>query len=218
MVGHGPGPSSSLEPSSLDLAILINREDGVSGRIGTEADNVPELFGKLRGVRQLEGPDPLRRKPIGFENALHQNASSPRSPCQFPAGPVGCHPAWRPKLATRCTVSVDNGGLPGLRVLSRNSPLTPSAKNRACQIETAGLALPERRMISAMPQPSAMARMILARQTSLWRAPIHDDHLKPTTICPRDVDDNSCSHHPESLNCFGRLGNRPNESDHTEDY
>jgi sulfatase maturation enzyme AslB (radical SAM superfamily) len=31
--------------------------------------------------------------------------------------------------------------------------------------------------------------------------------------CSRDVDDNSCSHN-ESLDCFGRFGNCPNESDH----
>src|ERR1700737_720801 len=47
----------------------------------------------------------------------------------------------------------------------------------------------------------------------LWCAAIRNDRLKPEAICSRDVDDNSCSHH-ESLNCFGRFGNRPNESDH----
>jgi ParB/Sulfiredoxin domain len=45
------------------------------------------------------------------------------------------------------------------------------------------------------------------------RATIRNDRLKPEAICSRDVDDNSCSHN-ESLNCFGRFGNRPNESDH----
>jgi hypothetical protein len=35
----------------------------------------------------------------------------------------------------------------------------------------------------------------------------------PTAIHWGDVDDNSCSH-DESLNCFGRFGNRSNESDH----
>jgi len=47
----------------------------------------------------------------------------------------------------------------------------------------------------------------------LRRAAIRDDRLKPTAIHWGDVDDNSCSH-DESLNCFGRFGNRPNESDH----
>jgi hypothetical protein len=47
----------------------------------------------------------------------------------------------------------------------------------------------------------------------LWGAAIRNDRLKPEAICSRDVDDNSCSHNA-SLNCFGRFGNRPNESDH----
>jgi hypothetical protein len=52
--------------------------------------------------------------------------------------------------------------LPGLRILSRVRPATPSAMNRACHRHTTGLAFPDRRMISAAPQPSALARMILA--------------------------------------------------------
>jgi hypothetical protein len=47
----------------------------------------------------------------------------------------------------------------------------------------------------------------------LRRATVGDDRLKPTAIRSRDVHDNSCSH-AESLNCFGRFGNRPYESDH----
>jgi hypothetical protein len=47
----------------------------------------------------------------------------------------------------------------------------------------------------------------------LWRAAIRNDRLKTAAIRARDVNDNSCSHN-ESLNCFGRFGNRPNESDH----
>jgi hypothetical protein len=37
--------------------------------------------------------------------------------------------------------------------------------------------------------------------------------LKSMAIRSGDVHDNSCSH-AESMNCFGRFGNRPNESDH----
>jgi hypothetical protein len=66
---------------------------------------------------------------------------------------------------TRCTVTAGNGGLPGLRVLSRVNPATPSAMNRACQRHTTGFDLPERRMISEVPQRSAVARMMLARHT-----------------------------------------------------
>ncbi len=47
----------------------------------------------------------------------------------------------------------------------------------------------------------------------LWRATIRHNSLKSTAVRSRDVNDNSCSHN-ESLNCFGRFGNRPSESDH----
>jgi hypothetical protein len=69
-------------------------------------------------------------------------------------------------------------------------------------------------MISAVPQPSAVAKDNLgAPHVLLRRAAIRNDRLNPETICSRDVDDN-CRSHNESLNCFGRFGNRPNESDH----
>jgi pimeloyl-ACP methyl ester carboxylesterase len=86
--------------------------------------------------------------------------------CSRPVQWVAC-PGGGPnaKSTTRFTVSGGSGFLPGLRVLSRTSPSTPSAMNRACQVHTTGLALPDRRMISAVPQPSAVARMILARHT-----------------------------------------------------
>jgi hypothetical protein len=83
-------------------------------------------------------------------------------PVQWVASPGGGDSA---KSTTRCTVTTASGGLPGLRVLSRVSPATPSAMNRACHRHTTGLALPDRRTISAVPRPSAVARMILARQT-----------------------------------------------------
>jgi hypothetical protein len=115
----------------------------------------------------------MRRKPVGFENALHRTQAHPDRLGKFPAGPVGCFPRCaaptpsRPPAA-RCRSTV--AALPGLRVLSRNSPSTPSAMNRACQVQTTGLAVPERRMVSAVPQPSAVARMILARHTCFWGA------------------------------------------------
>ncbi len=47
----------------------------------------------------------------------------------------------------------------------------------------------------------------------LRRPAVRDDRLKSTAVCGRDVHDNACSH-IESLNCFGRFGNRLNGSDH----
>jgi hypothetical protein len=37
--------------------------------------------------------------------------------------------------------------------------------NRACHRHTTGFDLPDRRMISAVPQPAAVARMMAARYT-----------------------------------------------------
>jgi hypothetical protein len=83
--------------------------------------------------------------------------------------------------------------------------------NRACHRHTIGFDLPDRRMISAVPQPSANDGG--APHVFLRRAAVGDNRLKPTAIRSGDVHHNSCSH-DESLNCFGRLGNGPNESDH----
>ena len=52
------------------------------------------------------------------------------------------------------------------RVLSRSRPSTPSCMKRSCQRQTQVLlTCPCRRMISAVPQPSAVRRTIRARQT-----------------------------------------------------
>ena len=58
-----------------------------------------------------------------------------------------------------------SGGLPGLRVLSCRSPSTPSCLKRSCQRQTTGFDFPDRRITSKVPQLSAVARMMLARQT-----------------------------------------------------
>src|ERR1700716_2163631 len=77
--------------------------------------------------------------------------------------------------------------------------------NRAGQVHTTGFDLPDPRMVSAVPQPSAVARITLARHTCFWWcAAIRNDRLKPEAICSRDVDDNSCSHN-ESLDCALRF-------------
>jgi hypothetical protein len=113
---------------------------------------------------------------------------------------------------TRRTVAAGNGGLPGLRVLSRSKPSTPSAMN---------LPSPDHRLGSAgsahdLGRAAAVGGGkddLGAPNMLLRRATVGDDRLKPTAIRSRDVHDNSCSH-AESLNRFGRFGNRPYESDH----
>ena len=85
------------------------------------------------------------------------------------ARPVQCvvSPGGSPRVSatTRSTTAGGSGGRPGFRVLSRSSPATPVAMNRRCQRQTLGFDTPARRMISAVPQPSPVARMIRARQT-----------------------------------------------------
>ena len=61
VVRHGAGAALLHRQSRLgaverlDLALLVDREhDGVGGRIDVEADDVLELLGELRVVRQLE--------------------------------------------------------------------------------------------------------------------------------------------------------------------
>jgi hypothetical protein len=147
----------------LDLALLVDREnDGVGRRVDIKADHVSELLGELRVVRQLERPDAVRRELVGLEDACTDRKLTPAAfasirPVQWVASPGG-GPVTR--SMTSCTVSAGSGGLPGLRVLSRSNPSTPSAMNLACHVHTTGFALPDRRMISAVPQPSAVARMI----------------------------------------------------------
>src|ERR1700737_2164795 len=149
----------------LDLALLVDREDDrMGGRIDVEADDVFEFLGELRVVRQLERADAMRRELVGLEDTLHRAQAHPCGLRQHPAGPVGCF-SRSARSTTLCTVPVGSGCLPGLRVLSRVSPSTPCAMNRACHLHTTGFDLPERPMISSSPQPSAVARMMLAPPT-----------------------------------------------------
>jgi hypothetical protein len=62
--------------------------------------------------------------------------------------------------------AADNRARPGLRVLSRVRPSTPSAAKRSCHRHTHGFDLPVARMIAIVPRPSALARMIFARHTT----------------------------------------------------
>jgi hypothetical protein len=67
------------------------------------------------------------------------------------------------------------------RVLSCSRPSTPSLMNRSCQRHTHGFDTPARRITSAVPQLSAVARMIRARQTCFCGLFRHD-RLEPRTV------------------------------------
>ncbi len=136
-------------------------------RIDVEAGDVFELVGKLRVGRQLNmrmrcGASWWASRIRCTERRLTPAAFANIRPVQWVSSPGGGPSA---RSTTLCTVSVDSGCLPGLRVLSRVSPSTPSVMKRACHLHTTGFDRPDRRIISAVPQPSAVARMMLARHT-----------------------------------------------------
>ena len=174
IVGHGAGLPllhrqhrlGAIE--RLNLALLINRQnDGVVRRIDIEADDVTQLGDELRVIGQLELTHPVGLQPVGPPDALHRADADPD--CSGMAAPVqwvasGGGPA-KVRVATRSTTSGVNGGIREGRVLSRHSPAMPAAPNRSCQRQITVLAFPVRRMISAVPWPSAVNRTIFARQT-----------------------------------------------------
>lgn len=82
---------------------------------------------------------------------------------------ASCGGGARVRRTNASTRACATGALPGGRVLSRRSPSTPSVMNRSCQRHTQVFDLPARRMISIVPQPDAVRRMIRARQTCFWR-------------------------------------------------
>src|SRR6478609_8232354 len=63
---------------------------------------------------------------------------------------VGGGPA-KVRATTRSATSGRSGGMRAGRVLSRQSPVTPSSPNRSCQRQITVLALPVARMMSAVP-------------------------------------------------------------------
>src|SRR6516162_4948842 len=64
------------------------------------------------------------------------------------------------KLTTRSTISGAKGGMRDGRVLSCHRPATPLSPNRSCHRQMTVLAFPVRRMISVVPWPSAVSKMI----------------------------------------------------------
>ena len=75
----------------------------------------------------------------------------------------------------------------------------PSFMNRSCQRQTQVFDLPVRRMISLVPTPSALERMIAARQACFCEA-LRSlvDRFKSAADGPRDRDGNSGAHAPDS--------------------
>src|SRR5258708_5318345 len=69
------------------------------------------------------------------------------------------------RATTRSITGWASGGMRGGRVLSHSRPSTPACMKRSCQRQTTDLLLPVRRMIVAVPRPSAVSSTIRQRQT-----------------------------------------------------
>ena len=174
IVGHGSGATLLHRQSrlgavqSLDLAFLIDRQhDGMIRRIDIQTNDLLELGGELRIIGQLELAHQMRLRPCArhircTELTLIPAALAIAEPVQWLA--VGGGPA-SVVATTRSTTSGLSGGIRDGRVISRQSPAAPCSRNRSCQRRITVLALPVACMISAVPQPSAVRRMIFARQT-----------------------------------------------------
>jgi hypothetical protein len=95
-----------------------------------------------------------------FKSALDEifGAFTSRTDPSAPPSFIGA--AYDDPLEHTTRKTAGNGSLPGLRVSLRVSPSTPSAMNRACHRHTTGFDLPDRHMISAVPQPRARATFI----------------------------------------------------------
>ena len=223
VVRHRPGAAWLHRQSRLgaverlDLALLVDREDDrMGGRIDVEADDVLELLGELRVVRQLERSDAMRRELVGLKDALHRPQADARRLRQHPAGPVGCFS--RRRSERQVDDPLHGVGrqrlLAGLARLVARQPL--DAFCHEPRLPGPHHRLRFARSAHDLGGAAAVGRGendVGAPHVLLRRAAVRDDRLKPMAVRARDVDDNSCSH-AESLNCFGRFGNRLNESDH----
>ena len=144
---------------------------------------------------------------------MHRSQAHSRRFRQHSTSPVSFFSPWRSER------QIDNllhrvsrqRGLPSARVLSRVSPSTPSAMNRACHLHTTSFYLPYQRIISAVPQPSAVAKMMLARHTCFCARCDPTQSPQADSISSCDVHNNSCSH-IESLKCFVDLKSSNNHS------
>ena len=171
IMGHGAGaPLLQRQPrlsavEGLDLRFLVDRQhDGMGRRINVEPDHVAQFGDELGVGREFELTVAVRLQSVRFPNAPHRTGADATRSRHHVGGPVGGLARRRAERRSRAEPSPP-AAAPGGLVLSRRSPSTPSCIKRSCQRQTTGLALPDRRITSKVPQPSAVARMILARQT-----------------------------------------------------
>ena len=176
VVGHRPGPVFLRRQAWLravervNLRLLINREHkGPGRRVEIQPDHIRAAWRQTPDPRTACSAAPgvaaAGAPPRSTAPSAARYQWSPPSPGPSSERP---HPGGSPRVSaiTRSTNAGDN---PGFLAFSRNRPATPSRMNRSCQRHTYGFETPPRRMISAAPHPSAVAKIILARPDMLLR-------------------------------------------------
>ena len=108
------------------------------------------------------GSSPWARQMRWTELTLTPAALAIMAPVQWVASPGG---SLSVRATMRSASSSPSGGMREGRVLSRSKPSTPSRMKRSCQRQTQVFDLAVRRMISPVPNPSAVSKTISARQT-----------------------------------------------------
>ena len=137
-------------------------------RVDVKADHIADLAGELQVAAELEGFQPVRRQAVGAPDLLHRADGQAGDLAMARLVQCVVSPGGSPSVRSisRAAIGPGTGALPGFRVLSRSRPSTPASMKRRCQRQTQGLGTPA--MISIVPQPPAVARMIRARQTCFW--------------------------------------------------
>ena len=94
-MGHPPSPTLLHRQARLgaierlDLQLLVDRQHKAMGRrIERQSDNVAQLGGKSRILRQLETPDPVRLQAVRRPDPLHRAQRHTASHRHCPPGPV----------------------------------------------------------------------------------------------------------------------------------
>jgi hypothetical protein len=92
---HGAGAALLHRQSGLcaieglDSAFLIDAQhQRLFGRVEIKSDDILNLFGELRIVRQLEGLRQVRFEPVRSLDALHAGMAKGYRPCQLARRPM----------------------------------------------------------------------------------------------------------------------------------
>ena len=137
-------------------------------RIDIQPDDVLDLGGEVGIGRELEAADLMGGRPCARQIRCTELTLSPLTAAI--AGAVQwVTPSGGAASSVRVTTPLDRGPgqwrdarRPGLVA---QQPPTPAVMNRSCQRHTHGFDTPAPRITAAVPQPSAVARIIRARQT-----------------------------------------------------